>query len=713
MTLFALRNLRENVATESKPWLVTSNRPGFRDKAQYIEWCRDIKSDGCFYSGFEGLSMHSRVSSQDNPPTKLHGLIIDYDANIGDEECKKALTRVVKPPTYVSTTFSNGRRFIWMFDEPLLVFGADWLKRFLTVLAKELKVARLLPGLDGCYLDPNHYYELGTDWKQIASPLEPSFLTRLVFESSNKVDWKKEGNKELIPIETLAAEVEARWPGRWPEGFKVGAQGPRFWDETADNPRACIVRETGMQCFTGDIPFLNWSQIFGRAFTKEYETRRVGDAIHDTFFDGQVYWTKDYGRWRDSKRPDILLRLKACGLSPKSDGDYASEVEKALIMIQTQKRVEFAVPYVHEPDGEIVIDGGIRVLNTSWIRALTPSDDTALEWGQKFEFVARWMDDFFEDTIQRDTFFAWLQRYYRGALAMSPKQGHIMMVGGPADKGKTLLGTRVVGGLVGGFIDASTLLSGEEKDFNSPFLASPLWTIDDGTPAATTGRYLAYSALLKKLAANRAFVYKEKYKNSAMTRWNGRVFITFNLDAESTRVIPEPDEALLEKLIIIRARHKVINFPSDVETIINRELPFFANWLLKFEPPAEIMTGRRYGVKEFHHPELLETARASTVSAGFAEVLLKVMNEENDDFTGTATDLLQLIYLNDSLKPLVHGMSSDSVGRCLSRLSSRGYKVLQGNRSAAHGGVRLWSIAKNFFPDGVEVDSEVRKLIEN
>ena len=50
------------------------------------------------------------------------------------------------------------------------------------------------------------------------------------------------GSATKSPIGRVAEEVEKRFPGRWPGAFEIGARGPRFWDDTASNPTAAIVR---------------------------------------------------------------------------------------------------------------------------------------------------------------------------------------------------------------------------------------------------------------------------------------------------------------------------------------------------------------------------------------------------------------------------------------------------------------------------------------
>ena len=116
-----------------------------------------------------------------------------------------------------------------------------------------------------------------------------------------------------LPMETVAAEVEKRWPGRWKGEFKLGARGMRFWDDSAANDTAAIVRETGMTCFTGDQAFVTWSQIFGRSFVEEFQTSKLGAASQDIYFVGGGYLFREAGEWHELRieaaRRRLALRL--------------------------------------------------------------------------------------------------------------------------------------------------------------------------------------------------------------------------------------------------------------------------------------------------------------------------------------------------------------------------------------------------------------------
>ena len=704
--LFCIPNLVTSIVTPRKPWEIntTIEKPEkFKGgKDGFLKWTVRPETAGCHYSAFEGLNPHARVS-KDNPPCKVWGLALDYDNNVSDEVFNSVKKRALvdHEPNFIHRSQSGNVRAVWLFETPVYCYSPEITKNFQTRIVKELQARRLFPGLDKCYTDPLHYYEIGDtseEWTAIRpEPLSRTFLFYVLAEVSKKANWGLQPGSVKIPMAEVEAEAEKQYPGRWEAQYELGAQGVRFWDQTADNPRAAILRETGVQCFTGPKPFVTWREIFGRSFVQQFQSGTVGKIVSDCYFDGRNYWRKIGKDWRYYSRQDTQLWLAAQGLAvQKPDEEPLSECDNALLTIQTNKRVRAAVPLVHTPDGEHWI-GQDRVLNTSTTKSCQPCPDEGVKWGQGFPFLSDYFDSLFKDDEQDTIFKAWLQRFYLGCFYQKPNAGQALLIGGPTGKGKTLLNTCVIGGLAGRHTDASSFLTGSNGKWGNSLLESAHWAIDDTTPNADESSYRKYSALLKKMTANREFLYDEKFIPTYMVPWMGRICITFNLDPESTRVIPDPEQSLLDKIILLKTDDEPFKFPTDAGEEVKKELPNFARWLLEWNPPPETKGESRYGVKCYHHAELIQAAKHSTRSAGFAEILEEFLQDWNEPvFEGTATRLLRHIMEDDSLKSLVSRMTADSVGRNLSKLASSDWGVRMENRRENQRG-RVWTIQNPFF----------------
>jgi hypothetical protein len=110
--------------------------------------------------------------------------------------------------------------------------------------------------------------------------------------------------------------------------------------------------------------------------------------------------------------------------------------------------------------------------------------------------------------------------------------------------------------------------------------------------------------------------------------------------------------------------------------MILKELPFFLRWLLDWAQtamPDEIVNRSkpRYGVKPYHHHELVEESHAETLEYSLKEVLESWCIEKSKDrdaqTTYTASELLQELRAS-AVGDAVRNMNPVMVGRNLKKL---------------------------------------------
>jgi len=684
--LLSIPNLSSSRTKNCTPWNTATSAPPKTD------W-NNPTVDHCFYSGLEGLIQSARIDSKNNPAVFLHWFVADYDGQIDQHMRDTVLDRCCDfKPQYLCRTFSGGARLLWKLETPFPLHRNDLTAKFMRHVKKKLKLSKILVGLDAeAFEDPCKYYEAGTDWVHLSGDVIPSaFIMQWAIESTHNYAWNKLGDP--IPIDRVAAEVEKQYPGRWHGEFAVGVRGVRFWDSSADNQTAAVIRESGMQCFTGSQAFVPWSAILGRQFVTQFEADRVGGAVAEVYFDGREYWTSlPNKQWQAYNKSDIALHLKVeRGLSAAVPrGSSYSEVDQALHRIQKQQYIACAAPLVHRPKG-IVYLNGFRVLNTSSVEMFQPSEDTQVDPSRDFPWLISYFQTLFDPVEQLDYFYAWLRRWYSSALDGRMLPGQASFFAGVPNTGKTLLSTGILSRIFGGHIDASNFLSGEDN-FNSHLFNSAVWAVDDVVPLTDTKTHLRFSALIKKMAANRTFSVREKYRVDKLIEWNGRVVVTCNTDPESIRILPDVDLSNRDKINLFRvADRDSFTFPRNVADIIQAELPFFLRWLLNWTPPDNVLGDSRYGVQTYCEASLFEAARHSSSAYSFLEVLLKFFEGQvSDVWTGSATELLSaMLNDDDGLAGIAAKYTTRQVGRELSKLSSQGYAVTQGRRHTT----RIWII---------------------
>lgn len=712
--LFCIENLSGQRVSRAAPWSPSLNGaravpPGL-DKEAYRRWCADPATRSLFFSGYEGANAALRVGEQ-NPAQFMHALVADYDAKVAPGEVDAFLARAAPdfPPNMVATTFSGNARALWLFGGPLPVFDKKAQKALVARLRKELKLKRLLPGLDEEALErPAQYYHCGDGWRFIhPALLSLDLLQAWAVHASRATDWSAHG--EPIPLDRVAEEVERRFPGRWPGAFEEGARGPRFWDESADNPGAAIIRSSGMQCFTGPKPFVTWGEILGRKFTDGFRAATIGSAINGTWFDGRDYWLQVNGDWRLFKKGDLALHLRvAHSISDeRRAGATASPLDVALERIHQTRLVDGAAPFVFRREAMIQF-GGKRYLNIARSRITQPAAGP-LEWGQGFPWLAGFLSDLFDPDEQLDFFLSWLAHAYRHAHAGAPRNGQAIFLAGDVNQGKTLLSNVVIGGLFGGHMDASDYLLGESR-FNKELFEVGLWTVDDTVPSSDPRKQQLYSAMLKKIPANYSFQYHPKFRDQILLPWAGRVVITCNADPESIRILPDIEMSMLDKLSLFRIRTAERDFTGAADRI-REELPAFARFLLDWPIPDHCKGDVRFGVKCYHHAELIETARQSSRTAGFIELLERFLRSLFSDsniseWNGSATDLLAEMMADETTKHVAAKYTPDQIGRRLSQLKAQDYPIEFGRESTVRR-TRTWTIRRDSLaqhPDETEPD---------
>jgi hypothetical protein len=692
MKLYAIDNLVSLTARPSEPWAFQNRASlSYSDKESFMEYRKKPGTKHLHYSAFEGLDPLLRVT-ENNKAVVMHGVVVDYDATITDEERAKVLERVKVDfkPMWVSRTFSSGARLIWAFEEPVCVPSNEAAKAFMKMFKKKMRISAVFPGLDEeALVNPATYYEAGTDWQKLSEDVIPRNLVwQWMAQSGENLRWDKQ--HQAIPVAKVFEEVTRQYPGRWQGPFELGARGTRFWDPSADNDSAAVIRESGMQCFTGSSPFVPWGVILGNKFVQEYEADRIGQVIASLWFDGREYWRQgEDQRFQSLGREDMRLWLKSKhGLdSAVPKGAACSEVDHALRMVQETKRVVCAALAVLKPAGIIRI-GGQSVLNVSTVRVIEPAPGP-VQWGEGFPWLAEFMDGFFDPPEQLPFFLAWLKRFYESGWRRSLLPGQAAFLCGDKDQGKNLMSSLVVSKLVGGHVDAADSLTGQTK-FSGSFFEMPLWSMDDVTPLADSAKHRHYTALLKKMVANRIFSADEKFKKVQTVEWCGRIMVTTNLDPESIRILPSLDASNQDKVSLFRVRTMDRKFTADVAEIIAGELPYFGRWLIDWVMPEHVVGTTRYGVKSYIEESLQAEARQSSDTAQFEELLgafLKQLPDGTMEWVGTATDLMTQLAGVEGFMPLLRDITTNRIGRLLAKLEGSGYLQFERNRMA-----RVWRV---------------------
>lgn len=693
-----LTNLSAAEAVEcAEPWALTRQRPSFPNKEAYRLWCNHPTTDHVFLSGFEGRIPGLRVSEL-NPPVRMYGLFVDYDANATGDVTANIVANAPAGmhPAYYCRTFSQHIRTLYVFEGPVPLFTTEIAKEFVGILSRELKLDRQACGLDKPALGkPDQYYELGDGWVEVipgnTRVLPLTALMAWVTKAADSANWAREG--VAIPIPAIRDEIirrfpDASWPGGW-DMFDLGARGPRFWDQDASDPTAALVRETGMQYFSDGGGFITWEGIFGASFVRRFLDDRIGTIIRRFAFDGRDFWEKRLatGAWSVVQEKHLREDLKIKDLlNSKEDATVGSEVSRAVSAVRNMQLVTAALPLVYHPDGVIQYEG-TRILNVSTRRPVAPVQDLG-DWGVGFPKIAAFLMAVFEvdgdaESRQLAHFLAWLRHWYLGALEQSPRRGLALFLCGPTNAGKNLLNKAIIGGLMGGSESAEKHMLDGDK-FNDRLLSVAHWRIDDAVCPNDPQALRKWSQMVKNIVANDRQVHRRMYSSGFDIEWLGRLVVTLNDDPESLRVVPQIDISILDKIMLLKMRRPSFDGWEMSDEEIERELPYLGAFLRDFTPPEHTRPDRpRFGVQPYHHPALLAAAESTDESSSFEEVLRHWCEDwfatggpgsGDSEWLGNPTELLLVMERNDRLKGVIarNFPSAAVVGRRLNQMVNKG-----------------------------------------
>jgi hypothetical protein len=626
-----------DVETIANPWDLAL--PGYsKSKTKFRQWCKDAETNHCFISGLVGLNPHQRVRRKENPAVRQLAIIVDLDC----PPVSELHFPDGREPRWIARTFSGGYRLLYALETPVN-FGQlpGLVDKWLDVLITKLGLKKL-PGFDEkAFRDVGLYYEVGREWVEFEDKLiETATLEAWLAEASRRYDWKTSGDV-VVPIEIVRAELSAKYPNAWPggwESFDIGARGSRFWDDDGD-ALSVVVRETGLSAFTHNRGFLPWSapELLGSAFVAKYYETSLSAATEGIYHDGKYYWRERQGGWASITKSDIVDDLEVMGLNPTRNDGEPSEVMRAAALVRANRRVAGVVPLFYRPPGVIEVDGE-RLINTTRARPVAPAE-TCAGWGDGFP----WLRAFFEQWLDEDPlnyFLAHLKHAYAAAHLQRPTRGLAVVIAGAVNSGKTFANNAIMGQLLGGCQDASSYLI-DGDPYNAELFAKPVWTLDDVADGGTFRENSRFSKMLKRTAANDKLTCRAMYREAVKATWLGRIYMTCNDDAESLRALPRTDINILDKLLILRAKSVNVSFPTDEGVM--KELPYFARFLLDWEPPKETQGSARFGVEPWQDPALIEVTQELDPHTVGNEIIEQWRSELTEPWEGYAHTLFDAI----------------------------------------------------------------------
>ena len=385
------------------------------------------------------------------------------------------------------------------------------------------------------------------------------------------------------------------------------------------------------------------------------------------------YAVREGDRYIDYCERNVRLRLRDHGLSDtKAQGELVSEVDRALLRIQRECRVDVSIALAGWPLG-ILEYGNRRLLINDGASVLEAKE------GPFDNIHSFLLAQFGPEALPY--LIGWLQRARENIGIEEILPGQIVFLIGKAGIGKSLLQkyiTRLLGGR-----DANPYDYLRGGTFNEDLFESAHLVVEDRFFEGGKGKSREFGAAIKEIAVNAVHRCHGKYKKAfaAWPKW--RMTISMNDESENLNMLPPLDESLRDKLMLFKVSAPV--FPTNMATvegwrqwdeIVKAELPGFAHYVDNFD--LGDIAAPRFGVNAWHDPEILDEEAESSTEMVFLQHLVHDMHlhpDVEDAWEGTAVELQRLLEDEVSFSHMhtrkLLGWGARACGTYLGRLAKR------------------------------------------
>jgi hypothetical protein len=612
---------------------------GLAAKAERTAWMTDRNTSHCFYTVFEGQNNAQRVrqggqegAESENLPQFLHGIVADVDIPLSDEDMQKQIDLLVFKPNWVEKTLSDRWHLVFQFDHkiglpPVFRVASDITK----FICEKIGLFRLSQ-LDKGSWDPARRFCNSGRWMQVSeddgslvAPIQAKIVIGWASEVMHKSQCYQASDEDRIPLELIHEELKKRKDFQWDGTFELEAKGPSFWVPGSVSPKSAVVKAGGIYTFAehASKTFWPWHDLVDKKFIAEHTAGREGAVLQSIYFDGQHYFQTDaHNSWQATTKDDLQQDLKTRGIySSVQKGESSSELDDLMSKIRHQNRIVEVGPYAFRPSGIIEVNHQ-RKLNT-FNRKLCPMHPEAVTWGQGFDRQIAPLTEWLFDQEQIERILSWLHWAYFGYARGKPETGQALIIVGPPDMGKSCWINEVVGNLLGGAVDASVYLMGDDS-FGGELYSAACWTFEDTALGTNPQAREKMARRVKQFVANLKHRVHNKYAAPNYSEAAIRLVGSMNDDAQSLQQSIPLDASILDKLIYLHIRAtKPFNFLGRYESseIFREELPFFARFVHDWTIPAHLKGSMRYGVKAHIDSSLLPLLNNASTTAGLSQLL--------------------------------------------------------------------------------------------
>lgn len=387
----------------------------------------------------------------------------------------------------------------------------------------------------------------------------------------------------------------------------------------------------------------------------------------------RLYWRRDaHGRWFENDKDSAKKFVIQQGRSGKTVESGLSPADECLLRIQEEQNVAYAGPLAGRLAGSYTM-GGRLVLVTDSPAFIAPR---AGDWPVLHAVLEGLLNT--PEADQRPYLYGWLKIALESLRRQRWCAGQALALAGPVRGGKSLL-QLIITRLLGGRSAHPYQYMTEQTTFNADLFRAEHLVVDDQAEGTDIRTRKTFSGAIKPLVATKEHRCHPKHGMPIVLEPIWRMSITLNDDPERLLVLPPLDADFADKLMLLKTQSRPMPMPTDTpegqEAFWNTlvaELPAFVAFLEQWQIP-EGLRCPRFGIRTYHHPELVLQLQRTTPESRLMELIDLVADRTylGLPWEGTASELTATLTNAGTYSMLARDLlkNPQACGSYLSRLA--------------------------------------------
>lgn len=386
----------------------------------------------------------------------------------------------------------------------------------------------------------------------------------------------------------------------------------------------------------------------------------------------------------------IKDQLKLDGIDDMDvrDSSGLTKGARMLAVAQRKNAIHYAAPLAGYKAGIYDMSGGKRVLVTESCRPVQPGKSKKIPRIEKF--LAELCGS------QHVHIIGWLKVAYESLLRGDFMPGQLLILAGPTGCGKTFLQWLITQLLGGRFAQPYDYMAGK-TNFNEDLAKAEHLAMGDEESSFDIRSRLRFAAQIKRFCVEPSLRIHGKGKEAITLETFRRLSMGVNSEPEKMLVIPPLDADIVDKLTLIKCeRAELSQDRTENQKVFSSELPNLAAFLLDWKIPKPLRDPR-FGVKAFHHPELVQIVSGSSPEMQLLTILDEVLWNHThyiDGFWRGSAEQLKIELYGSKHSSTAHQLFDKWAAACGSYLARLKQKFPERFESTTSKGKTVWKIRK-------------------